>query len=223
MGMGLFRILGPVMVGPSSSHTAGAVRIGLVARAVAKGEVLKVKFYLHGSFRNTYKGHGTDRALTAGILGFKTNDERIIDALDIAKKEGISLEFIKADLGSVHPNTVKIEVFNKQNQKSSIVASSIGGGEIRIIEINGLKVNSSCNYETIIIKHEKRTLIVCKILSLIEKNNIGLVSLSVRQSSDENNLITILEIKSINSRANPFFTELITLDGILDITNVEKI
>ena len=100
MGMGLFRILGPVMVGPSSSHTAGAVRIGLVAKAVAKGEILKVKFYLHGSFRNTYKGHGTDRALTAGILGFKTNDERVIDALDIAKKEGISLEFIKADLGS---------------------------------------------------------------------------------------------------------------------------
>ena len=223
MGMGLFRILGPVMVGPSSSHTAGAVRIGLVAKAVAKGEILKVKFYLHGSFRNTYKGHGTDRALTAGILGFKTNDERVIDALDIAKKEGISLEFIKADLGSVHPKTVKIEVFNKQNQKSSVVASSIGGGEIRIIEINGLKVNTSCNYETIIIKHEKKTLIICKILSLIEKNSMELVSLNVRQGSDENNLITILEIKSIDSRANPFFTELTTMDGILDITNVEKI
>ena len=224
MGMGLFRILGPVMVGPSSSHTAGAVRIGLVARSVAKGEVSKVKFYLHGSFRNTYKGHGTDRALTAGILGFKTNDERIIDALDIAKKECIELEFIKSDLGSVHPNTVKIEVFNKQNEKSSIMGSSIGGGGIKIIEINGIRVNTSCNYDTVIIKHEKETLIICKILNLIENSNTDLISLRINQCANENRQITILEINNIeDSSKSLFFTQLASISGVLDITNIEKI
>ena len=224
MGMGLFRILGPVMVGPSSSHTAGAVRIGLVARSVAKGEISKVKFYLHGSFRNTYKGHGTDRALTAGILGFKTNDERIIDALDIAKKECIELEFIKSDLGSVHPNTVKIEVFNKQNEKSSIMGSSIGGGGIKIIEINGIRVNTSCNYDTVIIKHEKETLIICKILNLIENSNTDLISLRINQCANENRQITILEINNIeDSSKSLFFTQLASISGVLDITNIEKI
>ena len=224
MSMGLFRIVGPVMVGPSSSHTAGAVRIGLVARAVAKGEVSKVKFYLHGSFRNTYKGHGTDRALTAGILGFRTNDERIIDALDIAKKECIELEFIKADLGSVHPNTVKVEVFNKQNEKSSIIGSSIGGGGIKIIEINGIRVNTSCDYDTVIIKHEKETLIICKILNLIENSNTDLISLRVNQCANESGQITILEINNIeDSGKSLFFTKLATISGVLDITNIEKI
>ena len=224
MGMGLFRILGPVMVGPSSSHTAGAVRIGLVARSVAKGEISKVKFYLHGSFRNTYKGHGTDRALTAGILGFKTNDERIIDALDIAKKECIELEFIKSDLGSVHPNTVKIEVFNKQNEKSSIMGSSIGGGGIKIIEINGIRVNTSCNYDTVIIKHEKETLIICKILNLIENSNTDLISLRINQCANENRQITILEINNIeDSSKSLFFSQLASISGVLDITNIEKI
>lgn len=223
MSMGLFRILGPVMVGPSSSHTAGAVRIGRVARSVSKGVAVRVKFYLHGSFRNTYKGHGTDRALAAGILGFKTDDERIVNALDLAKENGITIEFIKADLGDVHPNTVKVEMFNVSGEKTSIIASSIGGGEIKVIDINGFKVNTSCNYDSVIIKHRKDMCTNCKIMKLLKEYGVNLVSLNMRQSTDETDLITVLEMDAAKPVLNNFFNALITVDGILDVTNIEKV
>ena len=108
--VGVFDILGPIMVGPSSSHTAGAARLGKVARAVAGGDVEDVTFYLHGSFAKTYKGHGTDRALVAGILGMEPSDLRLRDSLEIARETGLKIRFREADLGDVHPNTVKFVI-----------------------------------------------------------------------------------------------------------------
>ena len=130
----VFDILGPIMIGPSSSHTAGAARLGLEGRKVAGDDFKAIKFYLHGSFAETYKGHGTDRALVAGALGMQPDDDRLKDALNIAKDKGIEVEFIPTDLGEdKHPNTVKM-VFTKQDgSEVEVLGSSIGGGNVEIL------------------------------------------------------------------------------------------
>jgi len=125
--VGVFDILGPVMVGPSSSHTAGAARLGKVARAVAGGDIEEVTFYLHGSFAKTYKGHGTDRALVAGILGMEPSDLRLRDSLDIAKEMGLKIHFKEADLGDVHPNTVEFVIKGKEGTYAIPMESGLIG------------------------------------------------------------------------------------------------
>lgn len=130
----VFDILGPIMIGPSSSHTAGAARLGKEARAIVGEDFLSVKFYLHGSFAETYKGHGTDRALVAGVLGMEPDDDRLKDALNIAKSKGIDIEFIPEDLGEdKHPNTVKMVFTKEDGTKQEIIGSSIGGGNVQML------------------------------------------------------------------------------------------
>lgn len=130
----VFDILGPIMIGPSSSHTAGAARLGKEARNIVGEDFESVKFYLHGSFAETYKGHGTDRALVAGTLGMEPDDDHLKEALDIAKEKGIDVEFIPADLGiDKHPNTVKMVFTMKDGSKQEIMGSSIGGGNVQML------------------------------------------------------------------------------------------
>ena len=133
----VFDVLGPIMVGPSSSHTAGAARLGKVARSVLGEKVVDVKFILHGSFAKTYKGHGTDKALVAGILGMQPDDERLRLSLLLAEKSGVKYEFIEEDLGDYHPNTVKFIMTGESGSTCEVLGSSIGGGSIQIIEVNG--------------------------------------------------------------------------------------
>ena len=130
----VFDILGPIMIGPSSSHTAGAARLGKEAREIVGEDFKAVKFYLHGSFAQTYKGHGTDRALVAGILGMEPDDDHLKDALNIAKEKGIDVEFIPADLGTdKHPNTVKMVFIMKDGSEQEVMGSSIGGGNVQML------------------------------------------------------------------------------------------
>lgn len=130
----VFDILGPIMIGPSSSHTAGAARLGKEARQIVGEDFKCVKFYLHGSFAETYKGHGTDRALVAGVLGMEPDDDKLKDALNIAKDLGIEVEFIPADLGSdKHPNTVKMVFIKEDGTEVEVTGSSIGGGNVQML------------------------------------------------------------------------------------------
>lgn len=130
----VFDILGPIMIGPSSSHTAGAARLGKEAREIVGEDFKSVKFYLHGSFAATYKGHGTDRALVAGTLGMEPDDEHLRDALQIAKDKDIDVEFIPADLGTdKHPNTVKMVFIMKEGSEKEVMGSSIGGGNVLML------------------------------------------------------------------------------------------
>lgn len=130
----IFDILGPIMIGPSSSHTAGAARLGKEALKIVGEDFKSVIFYLHGSFAQTYKGHGTDRALVAGVLGMEPDDDRLRDALDIARDKGIEVEFIPTDLGpSKHPNTVKMVFIKEDGSKEEVTGSSIGGGNVELI------------------------------------------------------------------------------------------
>ena len=149
-----FEILGPVMVGPSSSHTAGALRCAQVAASLLEGRITKVTFGLWNSFAHTYRGHGTDRALVAGILGLDTDDENIKQAFDLAREQGLEYHFdIKGDDASIHPNTVDIEMVDDTGATAQVRGESLGGGKMHISRINGVGVDISGMYSTLFVAH----------------------------------------------------------------------
>ena len=141
----LLDIIGPVMVGPSSSHTAGACRIGLLVRGLVGGTPQRARIELHGSFARTGEGHGTDKALAGGLIGFRPDDERLRDALDITEREGLDYRFEKTTLDDdAHPNTVRLTV-ERGEQTAQVMGSSLGAGRIRLSEIDGFPVELSGN------------------------------------------------------------------------------
>lgn len=180
--IGIFDVLGPIMIGPSSSHTAGAARLGKIARTIVNKPIKDVTFLLHGSFKETYKGHGTDRALVAGILGMMPDDERLRDALLIAEKEGLEVHFLPADLGQVHPNTVKILITDCDDINWEVLGSSIGGGLVEIYEINGNKVKITGEYPTIITCHDDIPGTVSKVSTLFYDNDINIAHMTLVRS-----------------------------------------
>jgi len=177
----VFDILGPIMVGPSSSHTAGAARIGKVARYIAGDDFNSVTFYLHGSFAKTYKGHGTDKALAAGILGMEPYDENLKNSLDIAKEKGIKVSFEEADLGIQHENTVKIVFHNNDGTKTEVTGSSIGGGNILITNVDGFNVKMTGDHPTLIVVQNDKKGIISKVTSILSQNDINIGTMKVRR------------------------------------------
>lgn len=192
--MGVFDILGPIMIGPSSSHTAGAARLGKIARSIAGGEVAEVTFLLHGSFAKTYKGHGTDRALIAGILGMEPSDERLRNSIEIAEKKNINYLFREADLGDVHPNTVKFIIKTIDGKYCEVMGSSIGGGNIKIIEVNENEVDFTGMYETLIICHKDVPGIINKVTSILYIDNINVAFMRVLRYNKGEEAIMIFEM-----------------------------
>lgn len=150
MAVGMFDMLGPITVGPSSSHTAGAVRIGLACRTILKEDVLRAKITFYGSFATTYKGHGTDKAVVGGLLGFGTSDLRVRDSLELAPQMGLEYTIDTDENPRFHPNTVYIEAESAHN-KLTLRGESVGGGAIRLTEINGFEVSVNCNADTLIV------------------------------------------------------------------------
>lgn len=215
----VFDILGPVMIGPSSSHTAGAARIGKIARELADNSFYKVTFYLHGSFAKTYKGHGTDKALVAGILGMNPSDERIRNSLQIAKDEGIEVEFKEEDLGYVHPNTVKILFHYKKLEDYYVIGSSIGGGNVVITNINGTDIEFSGDYPTILIKYNDRKGVISKISSILSNHNINIATMKVTRENKIATMITELD----NAIEDSIISKIASLDEILYITGINPI
>lgn len=183
MAVSIFDVIGPVMVGPSSSHTAGAAKIGSVARRVCKDKIVEVDFYLHGSFAQTYKGHGTAKALLGGILGMSPCDERIKYSYKIAEKEGMKFAFHQVDLGDVHPNTVKIVMKDDEDRKHELIGSSIGGGKILITNIDGMEMEFTAEYPTIINKHLDKPGTVAKVSSILARYDINIAFLKVFRQS----------------------------------------
>lgn len=160
------------MVGPSSSHTAGACKIGQFARAFFNKTPRKVTFYLHGSFGKVFKGHATDKALLAGVLKFQTGDPNIMNSFEVAKERGIDYKFVVKNLGGkYHPNTVKI-VLETPKKRMSVIGSSIGGGMIEIVKIDNFDVlikGQAGRYLSLVIMHDKKLNIVSKIVPRIRK------------------------------------------------------
>lgn len=180
--VGVFDVLGPIMIGPSSSHTAGAARLGKIAKTIVGKEIKEVTFLLHGSFSKTYKGHGTDRALVAGILGMNPDDAKLRYSLDLAEKEDIKIEFIPTDLGDYHPNTVKFLIKDIDDTQWEILGSSIGGGLVEIGEINGNKVQITGEYPTIITNNIDIPGTLAKISSLLYAADINIASMKSSRS-----------------------------------------
>lgn len=191
--VGAFDILGPIMVGPSSSHTAGAARLGKVARAVAGGDIDDVTFYLHGSFAKTYKGHGTDRALVAGILGMEPSDLRLRDSLEIAKEMGLKIRFREADLGDVHPNTVEFVIKGKEGTYE-LIGSSIGGGSIEVTSVNGNSVNFTGAYPTIIVSNKDVPGVLSKVSSILYDNDINIAFMKVFRNQKGRDATMVFEV-----------------------------
>ena len=221
MNISMFDILGPVMIGPSSSHTAGAQRIGKAMYMICgKEEVKKVTFHLHGSFSHTLSGHGTDRALVAGLMGMDASDARIRNSLEIAREKGMEITFIPDDLGDVHPNTVKVLVVTKSGKEFSMIGSSVGGGEVEIVEINGTKAKSSGKYPSIIVTHIDRLGVISKISSILAHNEVNIVTMSNSREKKAGMATTMGE----TDHAIPLSVkeELEELDYIKQVVLVEK-
>ena len=170
-----FEVLGPVMVGPSSSHTAGALRCARVAASLLEGRIVRVRFTLWNSFAHTYRGHGTDRALVAGILGLDTDDERIRDAFDLAREAGLDFAFEEApDDSSVHPNTVDIDMVDDSGARCQVRGESLGGGKMRISRIDGVGVDITGAYATLFVAHRDTPGILASLTHLLAMAEVNI-------------------------------------------------
>lgn len=192
MSTGLFDILGPKMVGPSSSHTAGACRLGYVVRAILGSTPERAVVDLHGSFAMTGEGHGTRKAIVGGLLGFLPDDVRLRESFEFAREAGLEVEFREADLGEdAHPNTARIEVW-KDGDDIEIVGCSIGGGRIRVTEIDGFPVSLSGTLPTIVVLADDVPGTVSKITGLVAERGMNLATIRVdRTGRGERALMTI--------------------------------
>lgn len=186
-----FEILGPIMVGPSSSHTAGACKIAGLAAKICPDDYENVEFYLHGSFAFTYKGHGTDRALLGGIMGFKTYDSSIRDAYKIADERGIKYSFIPTNLGeNYHPNTVKIKFNYKDRDSEYVIGSSIGGGNMKIVDINGIEVDYDGKFPTLLFQYPEQKGVIADVSTILADESYNIESINT--SKDElTNIVTL--------------------------------
>ena len=151
--MNVFDIIGPIMIGPSSSHTAGAVRLGNIARKVLNREPVEAKIELSGSFAKTYRGHGTDKAILAGIMGYDSSDEEIRYSPELAEKRGLKYKFIPTDIPGAHPNTARIHLKAADGTECEVEGASIGGGNIYVGMVNGMAVGFTGQMNTILVLH----------------------------------------------------------------------
>lgn len=197
----IFNIIGPVMVGPSSSHTAGAAKLGNIAGRVGTDKIYKVDFYLHGSFAETGPGHGTNQALLGGILGMNAADERIRDSFKYAQESGIEYAFYHQDLGDVHPNTVKIVMQCMDGSAGELTGASIGGGEVKVTSINNTPIEFSGQYPTIITVHQDKPGILARVTSIFAHHGVNIAFLKVFRQSRGNEASMVIETDQEVSQA----------------------
>ncbi|MDO8502918.1 MAG: L-serine ammonia-lyase, iron-sulfur-dependent subunit beta [Gemmatimonadaceae bacterium] len=189
----LLDIIGPVMVGPSSSHTAGACRLGLLGRGLVSGTPQSALLELHGSFARTGEGHGTDKALVAGLLGFRPDDERIRTALEIAEKDGLDYRFEKTTLSeSVHPNTVRMTL-ERGDIKATLVGSSLGAGRVFVTEIDGYPVEVTGNFHTIALVAEDRKGSIARITGILAEHDINIATLRLTRKQKGGDAFMVIE------------------------------
>lgn len=177
--MTIFDIMGPVMVGPSSSHTAGAVRIGLITRRLLGSQPVSAHLLLHGSFAATGAGHGTDKALVAGLLGMQPDDPDIPRAFALAEQAGMTLTIGSVVLRGAHPNTVVLKVTNADGRVLEVNASSLGGGRVRVNALDGLEASFTGDYPTLIIRNEDRPGHVAEVANLLSEHGVNIATMQL--------------------------------------------
>ena len=216
----IFDMMGPVMVGPSSSHTAGAARIGNMGRTLLGEEVARADIGLHGSFAETGFGHGTDRALLAGLLGMKPDDLRIPNAYEAANRAGMAYSFRTVELRDAHPNTALLELTGKSGKKLTLQAASIGGGAIVVNKIDGIDVNFTGDFNTLIVRNQDESGSVAAITSILSQVHINVANMSVNRHRRGGDALMVIETdQHIKPRQVEFLSE---LPGILSVTYYDK-
>ncbi len=216
----IFDMMGPVMIGPSSSHTAGAARIGNMGRTLLGEEVARADIGLHGSFAETGFGHGTDRALLAGLLGMKPDDLRIPNAYEEANRAGMAYSFRTVELRDAHPNTALLELTGKSGKKLTLQASSIGGGAIVVNKIDGIDVNFTGDFNTLIVRNQDESGSVAAITSILSQVHINVANMSVNRHRRGGDALMVIETdQHIKPRQVEFLSE---LPGILSVTYYDK-
>ncbi|MFD1670818.1 L-serine ammonia-lyase, iron-sulfur-dependent subunit beta [Agrilactobacillus yilanensis] len=215
----VFDIIGPVMVGPSSSHTAGAARIGKVMRLIYGAEPTQVDVYFYESFATTYKGHRTDYALVGGLLEMAPSDQRLSHSLEIAKEKGIKINFITKTEKAMHPNTVKAHLI-KDDYEMEITGISIGGGAFQITEIDGFKIEFSLEMPTFLIRHKDVPGVIAEVTKLLSDNDINISTMTVNRQDKGCMAFMIIEVDSCSEPE--IATQLRHLPNVINARFIER-
>lgn len=218
--MNIFEILGPVMVGPSSSHTAGAVRIGYVCRKLMGEKIVTADIELYGSFLLTGKGHGTPQAIVAGLLGMTPDDARIPDSFEIAKAQGLKFTIGEAKLKEAHPNSVLLKLTGESGKELEVIGESLGGSIINIAQIDGLPANISGDYPTLIASNMDVPGMVAKVSEVLFEAKINIAQMHLYRASRGKNSVLIAECdQEINNKT---LNDIRDLDGIMKVSYLGK-
>lgn len=214
--MNIFEVLGPVMIGPSSSHTAGAVRIGRTAHKLLGEDISRADITLSGSFASTGKGHGTDKALIAGLMDMKTDDDRIPDSFVMAQEKGMEFSFANRELKGAHPNTAVLELTGVSGKKMVITGESVGGGKIRISSIDGVNLTFTGEYNTLIIRNWDVPGNVVLVSSELVKHRINIANMQLYRNKEEGYAVMIIECDQTIHQS--VADELLGKEGIIQVT-----
>ncbi|WP_444243881.1 L-serine ammonia-lyase, iron-sulfur-dependent subunit beta [Eubacterium sp.] len=218
--MNIFEILGPVMVGPSSSHTAGAVRIGYVCRKLMGEKIVTADIELYGSFLLTGKGHGTPQAIVAGLLGMTPDDARIPDSFEIAKAQGLKFTIGEAKLKEAHPNSVLLKLTGESGKELEVIGESLGGSIINIAQIDGLPANISGDYPTLIASNMDVPGMVAKVSKVLFEAEINIAQMHLYRASRGKNSVLIAECdQEIEDKT---LNDIRDLDGIMKVSYLGK-
>lgn len=192
--MDAFDIIGPVMIGPSSSHTAGAVRIGKYALNILGENPVKADIYFSGSFAKTYKGHGTDKAIIAGILGMETDDIRIRNSMDIAKERNLEFNFYETEIENSHPNTALVKLFGESEKTVSVQGASVGGGNILLTKINDTEVSITGKSTTLIVHHLDKPGMISDVTNILARRGVNIGRFELRRGEKGGIAVMIIEV-----------------------------
>ena len=216
--MNVFEILGPVMVGPSSSHTAGAVRIGLMTRKLLAQRPVEAVIGMYGSFAATGRGHGTDRALVAGLLGMRPDDMRIPDSFRYAKEAGFQFSFETIQLREAHPNSVMIRVRGEKGRELTVQASSLGGGRIMINRLDDIDVNCTCEMPTLIVHNMVQPGHVSHVTTMLSQNSVNIANMSLYRNKRGGRAVMVIETDQPIPEESIRWLE--HLEGVLKVTYI---
>ncbi len=210
--MDLFDLIGPIMIGPSSSHTAGAARIGLTARMLLDEEVAEADIGFHGSFAATYQGHGTDRAIVGGLMGMSVDDINIRNSLSIAQEKGIRLSFSAISIRGAHPNTVRLALTGKTGKCLTLEAASVGGGLIEIQRLDGMRVDFTGKENTLIIHHTDAPGMIAAVTSCLAQERVNIATMQVYRTKAGADAMMVLELDQ--APAMPIMTAIRSLPDV---------
>ena len=192
--MNVFDILGPVMIGPSSSHTAGAARIGGVARALLGAPAVRAEILLHGSFAKTYRGHGTDKALISGIMGMAPDDARIRRAPELARENGLRVSIAAGEIAGAHPNTARVTLTDAKGRSVTVVGSSVGGGSILVTEVNGMDVSFTGQHTTLIVLHRDTPGTIAEVTEVLAAEGVNICNFRLSRRCRGGEAVMTIEI-----------------------------